>query len=213
MKKKSASESAFLNLRIPVGLSIALAGVLLALLGFGAFSAQAQQNYTVTTSSSDPLVPLFFDCSKIRELGIDKQENFRAGAIMIHCGQAKGGDPDQGVADSSAFSKLVQDLIAPVTYGGTDVDLVTGTETTPHIIQSETFTTANPDNPLEIVVAYNDSRGANNNTFSGASVSTDGGNTFTRLTPSPFNNTSGDPVVSIQQAVPDLVHCLARWEW
>ena len=67
--------------------------------------------------------------------------------------------------------------------------------------QSETFTTANPDDPSQVVVAYNDSRGRNFNpiNISGASFSTDGGNTFTRLTKangqSPFDNTFGDPVI------------------
>ena len=45
MKKKSTSQSAFFNLRVFIGLFIVLAGVYLALLGFGAFSnasAQAQ---------------------------------------------------------------------------------------------------------------------------------------------------------------------------
>ena len=36
-------------------------------------------------------MPVGFDCTKIRQLGIDKQENFRAGAIMIACGAAEGG--------------------------------------------------------------------------------------------------------------------------
>jgi len=84
MKKQSTSaQSAFFTLRLIVGLCVTLGGLVLALLGFGVFPAQAQQNYRVTTKSMDPLVPLFFDCSKIRELGIDKQENFRAGAIMM----------------------------------------------------------------------------------------------------------------------------------
>ena len=48
--------------------------------------------------------------------------------------------------------------------------MVTGTETSPHIIQSETYTPANPDNPNQICVAYNDSRGAAVNQFSGVSV-------------------------------------------
>jgi hypothetical protein len=78
-------------------------------------------------------------------------------------------------------------------YGTVDVDLISGTETYPHITQSQTFSAGNPDNPLEIVVTYNDSRGG-----AGASVSTDGGNTFTRLTTisgqSPFPN-CGSPVV------------------
>ena len=47
MKNKSTSQSAFLNLRILLGLVLALAGVFVALLGFGAFSnASAQANAT-----------------------------------------------------------------------------------------------------------------------------------------------------------------------
>src|ERR1700693_4751594 len=84
MKKNSASQSAFFNLRLLIGLFIVLAGVFLALAGFGV--AQAQQKNYIITNSTDPLVPNGFDCSRIHELGIDKQENFRAGAIMIACG-------------------------------------------------------------------------------------------------------------------------------
>src|SRR6266851_8751595 len=103
MTKKSASQSAparrslgeggFFNLRVLIGLFTVLAGVFLALAGFGAFSApaQAQQKNKIITDSKNPLVPNGFDCSKIHELGIDKQMNFRAGAIMIACGQAQGG--------------------------------------------------------------------------------------------------------------------------
>src|SRR5207244_7946575 len=92
-------------------------------------------------------------------------------------------------------SQAIQRTLAPLAYGGTDVDLITGTETFPDITQSETFSWTNPDNPNQIVVAYNDSRGrfANPINISGASVSTDGGTTFTRLTAtggqSPFRNT------------------------
>src|SRR6266403_2058127 len=204
MKRISTSQFAFINVRALVGLCVALGGGFLGLLGLGAFSTQAQEEYGSSTESPDPLVPALFDCSKIHELGIDKQENLRAGAIMIFCGEAEGGEPGEAPS-SSAFSKLVQSAMAPVTYGTTDVDLITGTETSPNITQSETFTQGNPDNPLEIVVAYNDSRGRNFNpvNISGASVSTDGGNTFTRLTrangQSPFDNTFGDPVVLYHQ--------------
>jgi Bacterial Ig-like domain len=210
MKKKSTSQSAFFNLRILIGLFVALTGVSLALLAtanpsgltFGASSHartdQAQQKYKVTTRPSiDPLVPPMFDCSKIHELGIDKQENLRAGAIMIFCGLSEGGKP----AHVKGFSKIVQKLMAPLVYGGTDVDLITGTETFPNVTQSETFTTANPDDPTQIFVAYNDSRGRNFNpiNISGGSFSSDGGTTFTRLTKangqSPFDNTFGDPVI------------------
>ena len=46
MKKKSASKSAFFNLRVLIGLCIALAGISLALLGLDAFAASAaRENY------------------------------------------------------------------------------------------------------------------------------------------------------------------------
>src|SRR5712691_6783187 len=138
MKKKS-SQSAFFNLRLLIGLFTVLAGVFLALLGFGAFSAQAQQKQNITTASTDPLVPAGFDCSRIEELGIDKQENMRAGAIMIFCGRAEGGS----ASPFPAFSQLMQNLLAPLAYGTAYVDLITGTETSPNITQSETFTAGN----------------------------------------------------------------------
>src|SRR5207302_799585 len=131
MKKKSTSQSAFFNLRVLIGLFIGLAGVSLALLGFGTFSSAratpaasnapaSPQKYKITTKSTvDPLVPPGFDCSKIHALGIDRQENLRAGAIMIFCGESGRGKPSHG----NAFSKLVQKLLSPLAYGATDVDL------------------------------------------------------------------------------------------
>ena len=210
MKKKSTSQSAFFNLRVLVGLFVALAGVSLALLatanppGRGAppsaLSPASPGKYKVTTQSSiDPLVPAMFDCSKIKQLGIDRQENLRAGAIMIHCGMFEGRKSPS--SHGKAFSKLVQNLTAPLVYGTTDVDLITGTESFPNVTQSETYTTANPDDPTQVFVAYNDSRGRNFNpiNISGGSFSSDGGTTFTRLTKangqSPFDNTFGDPVI------------------
>ncbi len=196
IKKKFSSQSAFFNLRVLMGLVLASAGVFLGVLGLGQFSAQAQTRTYAATKPIDPLVPALFDCSTIRNLGIDKQENMRAGAIMIYCGQAEGGS----ASSFGESSKFVQDLLAPL-LGGTDVDLVTGTETNPNTTQSETFVASNPDNPSQVVVAFNDSRGRNANpiNISGASVSTDGGHTFTRLLAStgqgPFPNTVGDPVI------------------
>ena len=160
MKKKSTSQSAFFNLRVLVGLFVALAGVSLALLatanppGRGASAkrvvAPSPGKYKVTTKSSiDPLVPAMFDCSKIKQLGIDRQENLRAGAIMIHCGMFQGRRSPS--SHGKAFSKVVQNLTAPLVYGATDVDLITGTESFPNVTQSETFTTANPDDPSQVV--------------------------------------------------------------
>ncbi len=138
-------------------------------------------------------MPPGFDCAKIHDLGFDKIENLRAGAIMIACGEAKGGS----ASTSEANSKFVQELLAPLAYGAADVDLVTGTESFPHVTQSETYTLSNPDNPNQIVVSYNDSRTASAN-YSGASYSSDGGTTFTRLNPNPFSSghgtNFGDPV-------------------
>src|SRR5882757_3513834 len=208
MKKKSASKSAFFNLRFLIGLCIALAGISLALLALDAFAANSApvkiRNHIIT-ASNDPLVPVGFDCTKIEELGIDKQENFRAGAIMMAC--AADGTP--GYSSVGAFfqrvTQGVKKLLVPL-YGAGDVNLITGTETSPNITQSETFSWANPDNPQQVVVAYNDSRGRNASpiNISGASVSTDGGATFTRVTTasgqSPFAGTEGDPVVLYNRA-------------
>src|SRR6266550_2516139 len=199
MKKKSTSRSAFFNLRVLIALSIVLVGVVLALAGLGTFSAltasnaQAQQRHKIINV---PGLPPGFDCSKIHELGIDKMESLRAGLIMIACGES----PRGSTSTAGTFSQFVQKLLpVPLAFGAADVDLVTGTETPPHVIQSETYSTANPDNSQQIGVAYNDSRCAASNNFSAASFSTDGGTTFTRLTNgsgcSPFANTFGDPVL------------------
>ena len=68
MKKKSTSQSAFFNLRVLIGLFVALAGVSVALFATAKparpTSPQARQKYKVTTQSAwDPLVPAAFDCS------------------------------------------------------------------------------------------------------------------------------------------------------
>jgi hypothetical protein len=201
MNKRTA-QSGFFNLRALIGLLIALACVLLALLDVGTFAVPAANVKPPTQSyianSIDPLVPPGFDCSKVHELGIDKQMNLRAGAIMIACGEAE----EDGPARGGKFGQLMQKLLpSPLNYGVTDVDLITGPDTWPNVTQTTTFTWMNPDNSQQIVVAYNDVRGrfANPINISGASVSTDGGTTFTRLTQasgqSPFGNTLGDPVI------------------
>src|SRR6266702_4438729 len=197
MKQKSTSQSAFFNMRVLIGLFVVLTGVFLALIGLGTFSgltassAKAQQTHKIINV---PGLPPGFDCATIHERGFDRMENLGAGLIMIACGEATGGSPSP-----SAFSQLLNQVTAPLAFGGVDVDLITGTETSPHIIQSETYSTANPDNPDQICVAFNDSRSAAASNFSGISCSTDGGATFTRVTKStgqsPFANTFGDPVL------------------
>src|SRR5690349_22562966 len=124
MKKKSTSKSAFFNLRVLIGLCIVLIGVLLALVGLGTFSAitassaQARQKFTNIDILS---LPPGFDCATISKQGIDRQENLRAGLIMIACGQAEGGSP----SPAGAFSHFVQNLLPrPLAYGTGDVDVI-----------------------------------------------------------------------------------------
>jgi len=127
MKKKSASKSAFFNLRVLIGLCIALAGISLALVGLDAFavnSAPVKIRNHIITASNDPLVPVGFDCTKIEELGIDKQENFRAGAIMLACGiKERSGHSASPLGAFSQAIKAVKKLWSPLVYGTTDVDL------------------------------------------------------------------------------------------
>src|SRR5262249_14184552 len=201
MKKKSASRSAFFNLRVLIGVFVVLTGVFLALAGLGTFSARAFSPVKAQQKKAKILniqgLPPGFDCATIYEKGINKMEGFRAGLIMIACGEATGGSPSA----YPAFSQLLHKLNVPLAYGATDVDLINPqTDSGTHITQSETFSTANPDNPDQIIVAYNDSHCFPSvNNISGASISTDGGTTFTRILTgsgcSPFDNTFGDPVI------------------
>jgi hypothetical protein len=196
MKKKSTSRSAFFNLRVLTGFSLGLTGVFLVLAGSGLFAqafAKGQYKNVVVTHSDDPLVPVPFDCSNIEKFSIDKQVNMRARAIMTACGEAHRNKP----ADSPMgwLSAAVKKLLMPFNYGTTDVNLITGSD---NAAQSTTFAVGNPDNPLQMLVAYDDGRGAGVVNYSGASWSTDSGNTFMRLTgsngQSPFSGTFGDPV-------------------
>src|ERR1700745_1625946 len=151
MKNKSTSQPAFFTLRILIGLCIALAGISLALLGLDAFAANSApvkiRNHIIT-ASNDPLVPVGFDCSKIEELGINKQENFRAGAIMIACAADGGAGPMGGFFQR--VGQGVKRILLPL-YGATDVNLINHPETSPNITQSDTFSPVNPDNPPRVV--------------------------------------------------------------
>src|SRR5580704_8809831 len=204
MKNKSTSQSAFFNLRVLIGLFVALTGVSLALLAtanpsgwtFGASSHartdQAQQKYNPFAGPGDiSILPPGFDCSQIHRLHLDVQENFRAHLIMVACGVSEGGKGKPSPAHT--FSKFVKSLLpSPLAYGGTDVDVVVTDGTFPAVVQSETYTIANPDDPTQVFVAYNDSSQAPGS-FSAGAFSTDGGTTFTDI--HAFPSTFGDPVV------------------
>src|SRR5205809_1283257 len=147
MKKKSTSQSAparrslgeggFFNLRVLIGLSVILAGVFLALAGFGTFSAitassaQAQQKHKIINIQG---LPPGFDCSKIHELGIDKMESLRAGRIMIACGEAEGGGSASTTSPlTNAANQAIEKVLAPLAYGAADVDLINHPETFPDV--------------------------------------------------------------------------------
>jgi hypothetical protein len=87
---------------------------------------------------------------------------------------------------------------ATLQIGGSDVNAITGTETWAHVTQSEDQIAVHGST---VVVAYNDSKDIASNPLvvEGMSVSTNGGVSFTRLSPSPFasghGNSFGDPFV------------------
>src|SRR6266478_2103685 len=101
MKKKSASRSAFFNLRVLIGLFVVLAGVFLTLASLGTFSVIAASSAKAQPKPkiiNIPGLPPGFDCATIHEKGIDRMENLGAGRIMIACGESLGGS---GTADNA----------------------------------------------------------------------------------------------------------------
>ena len=128
------------------------------------------------------------ECSRIHELGIDRQSNLRAGRIRAGCGFESAGRPDI-TAPLAPSSRMP--LLAPA-----NVNTITGTETYPKVTQSESMVWSS--NGSIIVINYNDSSTSPGN-YSGVSRSTDGGASFTRLLPSPFASghgiNDGDPIL------------------
>ncbi|MFN7975586.1 MAG: putative Ig domain-containing protein [Acidobacteriota bacterium] len=139
--------------------------------------------------TSDPGI-LQFDCSQIQALGIDKQTNLRAALIRQHCGESTG---TVGQVSPPTYRRAAPASINAL--GGVDVNIITGTETFPAVTQSESFVWGEGNT---YVSTFNDSRTAPNN-YSGGSVSTDAGATWTRFTPSPFETghgtNYGDPTI------------------
>ena len=182
--------------------------VLLAVLGMG---GAANAAFPVTFGSSppppagvadDPLTA-GVDCAQIEELGLDRQLNFRAAAILARCGPAAGPFAGGGAAAGKGAPARGS---SPLAYGGTDRNIITGAETSPNVTQSETFIWSDIDAGGNTVsAAFNDSRGRAQVpiNISGVSTSTDGGVTWTRVTvggQSPFPGTLGDPVIYYNRA-------------
>ncbi len=119
-------------------------------------------------------------CADIYLLGIDRQQNLRAGLIRVGCGlEFFGSAMGESGENPGGFS--VED------YGGVDID-VSGPDPNPFAVHSTSMVWGND---ATVVVTYNDSAEAPDN-YSGVSVSLDGGATFIRLRPSPFATGHGE---------------------
>src|SRR6267143_1654558 len=184
--RRSFSEVGFFYLRVLICLLIITTGLSLALFAVtpvgsgaaGSTAGKAQQKYNPAGSSIDlSVLPPGFDCSNVHEKGIDKQDNMRAGVIMIACGLAEGGSaPARGASGSSTFSKLINSLLpAPLFIGDSDVDVILPDGSFPKVTQSESMEWGGPNNTW--VVNYNDSR-TSGGCYSGLSYSTDNGATW-----------------------------------
>lgn len=202
---QSVTRDGFLNLRLVIALFVITAGLSLALVATtpfvrGAAAVKANEKYNPAASSIDrSVLPPGFDCSKVHELGIDKQDNMRAGAIMIACGLAEGGSPPAAEnATGGTLSKLIQPLLPqPSFIGGSDIDVVVPEPNGyPSVTESESMEWGGPNNTW--VVNYNASPGATG-CYEGLSYSTDNGASFTRLNPGPLcsghGTNYGDPIV------------------
>ena len=159
-------------------------------------SAQAQQKQKILGPIDVPGLPPGFDCSTIHEKGIDKQDNMRAGLIMIACGLSQGGSPPTGSQFfGNGFTQWIKNLLpGPLLIGGSDVDVILPDGSYPHVTQSESMEWGGPNNTW--VVNYNDSR-TGGACYGGLSYSTDNGVTWHASSPlcSGHGTNYGDPIV------------------
>jgi hypothetical protein len=139
------------------------------------------------------------DCSQIQALGIDKQDNFRAGLVMIECGLAAPGDP------STAFEQDGEQSFVPLVFTNILVSnrSCSGSNS---CTKSESMVWADSANGGQTIVDnYNDHNTSygtcpsGEGTYSGTSYSANGGVTFTEIQPPPFASghgcNYGDPII------------------
>ncbi len=123
------------------------------------------------------------NCSEVSALGIDKQENMRAGRVMIECGLAPGGRPAVGPA--------LPPVIPNVRVSNRACSTAATCTKSENMIWGSTA-----DGGKTLVDNYNDhSTGG----YSGTSYSKNGGVTWKEITPAPFSTAHGanfgDPIV------------------
>ncbi|MBW8060449.1 MAG: hypothetical protein FVQ78_09035 [Solirubrobacterales bacterium] len=194
----SAVEGSVGNKLCRVGLLVALAVSRMPLRGAGARNAITSIIIIVAALASWPAGAqaeegggsVSAECASISAQRIGMQMNLHASEILVNCGVMPAG---------SATGRSTSSPSAPgASFAGSDINVITGTETYPHVTQAESFVWSRGST---IVVTYNDSRGSSESprNYSGVSVSHDDGATFTRLgSSSPFTGHAsnyGDPVV------------------
>src|SRR5262249_2787639 len=150
MKKKSASQTAFFNPRILIASVICVIGLSLALFAanpFGRSAPVAKAQQKAPGPINLQLLPAGFDCATVYEKGIDRQENLRAGLIMIACGLSPRHSDTSGGFFANGFSQWAKDLLpSPLFIGGPDVDVILPDGSFPKTVQSESMEWGGPNN-------------------------------------------------------------------
>src|SRR5689334_18672339 len=132
--------------RLRAWIILSVMGLLLIAVGDHVASAGGPNALPIASTANTNSVPLAnttltqngtafgVDCSQVKQLGIDRMMNMRAGAIMAACGYTPGGS----ATDASGSSAKKLQLRAPA-YGGADADVILPDGTSPHLTQSETM--------------------------------------------------------------------------
>jgi hypothetical protein len=122
MKRKSTSQSAFFNLRVLIGLFVFLAGVFLALLGFGTFSnASAQSNTSVRNqprSGPPTVVPMAGPVAQNQDLRslpyVAPAPEIEEKRLTRYPRPETGAPAESGASSLAQFQSLMKGLLQPV---------------------------------------------------------------------------------------------------
>jgi hypothetical protein len=122
MKKKSASQSAFFNLRVLIGLFVFLAGVFLALLGFGTFSkASAQSNGSMQNqlpSGPPTVVPMVGPVAQNQDLRslpyVAPAPEIEEKRLTRYPRPETGAPAESGASGLAQFQSLIKGILRPV---------------------------------------------------------------------------------------------------
>jgi hypothetical protein len=133
------------------------------------------------------------DCSQIHKLGIDMQDNLRAGVVMIECGLLPGGDPS-----AATESDNDEEVLTPLAFTNILVSNRSCSSSSA-CTKSESMVWSDSANGGQTVVDNYNDHNSTYSTYSGTSYSTNGGATFTEIQPPPFatghGTNYGDPIV------------------